>query len=336
MLTKMKNLFSGKKPSSKIDNSNKILSIITSSGISEENLKIITKHGKNEQDIAKALKEILLFPKTEQKKLLLQYSNIWTAFQIAKLFSFKQIIFTFNPSINMERYTTKAKIKVSIQERIDEDFDGLVVYNTEKPCAGITISTKTNADLRFLDINTENFGIILNEVLKNKTNIVGFSSSKSILDAHFSGKINQLFCNLCNSHSAKASAQINEMELVQKFQQNNSNVSINFDEILFSLDKIEELASTNMLSNFGVKFTPEMKASIIKQKTIINSMTAKERKNPAIIEHMRIQRIAKGSGASFEEVSKLVSMIDMIKKQGGNLAANLMSPNAMFNLQNKN
>jgi signal recognition particle subunit SRP54 len=54
---------------------------------------------------------------------------------------------------------------------------------------------------------------------------------------------------------------------------------------------------------------------------IINSMTAKERRNHALINGSRRKRIAKGSGTSVEEVNRLlkqfVQMKKMLKQLGG-------------------
>lgn len=47
---------------------------------------------------------------------------------------------------------------------------------------------------------------------------------------------------------------------------------------------------------------------------IINSMTPKERTNPEIINTSRRQRIAKGSGTSLQEVSKLMKQFDQMRK----------------------
>ena len=54
---------------------------------------------------------------------------------------------------------------------------------------------------------------------------------------------------------------------------------------------------------------------------IINSMTAKERRNHQLINGQRRKRIAKGSGTSVEDVNKLlkqfVQMQKMLKQLGG-------------------
>ena len=47
---------------------------------------------------------------------------------------------------------------------------------------------------------------------------------------------------------------------------------------------------------------------------IIYSMTPKERKNPAILNASRKQRIAKGSGTDIQEVNRLIKQFDQTRK----------------------
>jgi signal recognition particle subunit SRP54 len=60
---------------------------------------------------------------------------------------------------------------------------------------------------------------------------------------------------------------------------------------------------------------------IRRQRAIIDSMTAKERKNPDVLKASRKKRIAAGSGTKVEEVNKLLKMhrqmADMMKMMGG-------------------
>ena len=62
--------------------------------------------------------------------------------------------------------------------------------------------------------------------------------------------------------------------------------------------------------------------------TIIYSMTEKERNNPKIINSSRVNRIARGSGTSIQEVNKLIKQFNQMGKmmkalKGGGLE-NLM------------
>jgi signal recognition particle subunit SRP54 len=62
---------------------------------------------------------------------------------------------------------------------------------------------------------------------------------------------------------------------------------------------------------------------------IIQSMTPKERTNPEILNTSRRQRIAKGSGTSYQEVNRLIKQFDqtrkMMKMVTGSKMAGMMS-----------
>ncbi len=59
-----------------------------------------------------------------------------------------------------------------------------------------------------------------------------------------------------------------------------------------------------------------MKQKLIlkEQKPIIQSMTAKERKNPDIINPSRKNRIARGAGVNISEVNRLIKQFEQMKK----------------------
>lgn len=69
----------------------------------------------------------------------------------------------------------------------------------------------------------------------------------------------------------------------------------------------------------------QAQALLKKTEVIINSMTKEERKNPHIIKSNRKLRIAKGSGTTPNDVSKLVDSFDNMKKQ-----MNMMKSNPML------
>jgi signal recognition particle subunit SRP54 len=82
-----------------------------------------------------------------------------------------------------------------------------------------------------------------------------------------------------------------------------------------------------MLPGFGaIKELKQQKEQIdekqmLRVEAIINSMTARERRNHQLINGQRRKRIAKGSGTSVEEVNKLlkqfIQMKKMLKAMGG-------------------
>ncbi|MBQ6922958.1 MAG: signal recognition particle protein, partial [Clostridia bacterium] len=53
---------------------------------------------------------------------------------------------------------------------------------------------------------------------------------------------------------------------------------------------------------------------MLQTKAIIQSMTLKERQNPAIINASRKQRIAKGSGTSVQEVNRVLKQFEQTKQ----------------------
>ena len=61
----------------------------------------------------------------------------------------------------------------------------------------------------------------------------------------------------------------------------------------------------------NVKIDPKQMAHI---EAIILSMTPEERKNPDIIKASRKTRIAKGCGLSVQEVNKLLTQFEQMKK----------------------
>jgi hypothetical protein len=335
ILQKMKDLF-GKKPTqSVITSSNSLLDIIKNSGISSHNLEILTKNGTDDKNIKNKLKSILCFnPKHTSSILVVENIKAYTAFQIAKVANLKDIVFTYSPGVNLDSLSFKSGIKYKINKDVSENCHGLIVCESGQAnhYEHNVVSINTQGKFTFLSIDKHNFGKILNEVFNNSQNILGFSSSTSVLDARYKG-INQLIHNICEIKVSKREPQINEMDLMKKFQ-SGQNIDINFDEILFSLSQVD-MVDPNMLAAFGVKITPEMKKALAKQKAIIQSMTFKERKHPNLINTHSVHRIAKGSGSSIEEVNKMISMIDMIKKNGAKMGANFLNPAAMFNMNQK-
>ena len=53
---------------------------------------------------------------------------------------------------------------------------------------------------------------------------------------------------------------------------------------------------------------------IVVNKTIIQSMTPEERRNPDIIKASRRQRIAKGSGTSVQQDNQLIKQLEQTKE----------------------
>ena len=103
------------------------------------------------------------------------------------------------------------------------------------------------------------------------------------------------------------------------------NQEINFDDYLMAMEQMKKLGPLNKILEMipgmnskelqGVDFEKGQEA-MDRTKAIIQSMTAKERRNPDILnkEKSRKNRIAKGSGTTVQEVNKLIKGYEMMKK----------------------
>ncbi|BCZ48056.1 signal recognition particle protein [Clostridium gelidum] len=104
------------------------------------------------------------------------------------------------------------------------------------------------------------------------------------------------------------------------------NQEFNFDDYLMAMEQMKKLGPLNKIMEMipgmnskelqGVDFDKGTEA-LDKSKAVIQSMTAKERKNPSLIAKSpsRKSRIAKGSGTSVQEINKLMKGYEMMKKQ---------------------
>ena len=104
------------------------------------------------------------------------------------------------------------------------------------------------------------------------------------------------------------------------------NQEFNFDDYLMAMEQMKKLGPLNKILEMipgmnskelqGIDLDKGTEA-LDKSKAVIQSMTAKERKNPSLIAKSasRKNRIAKGSGTSVQEVNKLMKGYEMMKKQ---------------------
>jgi signal recognition particle subunit SRP54 len=63
---------------------------------------------------------------------------------------------------------------------------------------------------------------------------------------------------------------------------------------------------------------------LVRLEAIINSMTAKERENPGVLNGSRRRRVARGSGTSVQEVNQLVKQYDQARKMMRSMTGRLM------------
>ena len=110
-------------------------------------------------------------------------------------------------------------------------------------------------------------------------------------------------------------------ELSQKMLEND----FTYDDYLTALEQMKKLGPLNKIMEMIPGMPKEIKdidfaageKELAKVKAIIQSMTAKERKNPKLIvgSSTRKKRIAQGSGTSLQAVNKLIKGHDMMRKQ---------------------
>ena len=122
----------------------------------------------------------------------------------------------------------------------------------------------------------------------------------------------------------KAQAAIDEKEAAD-LGKRMLNQEFNFDDYLMAMDQMNKLGPLNKILEMipgmnskelqGIDFS-KGEAAMATTKAVIQSMTAKERRNPSLIAKSpsRKKRIAEGSGTSLQEVNKLMKSYEMMKK----------------------
>lgn len=118
----------------------------------------------------------------------------------------------------------------------------------------------------------------------------------------------------------KASEAIDEKEAMNTAKKMKSG-KLDLEDFLSQMKQIKKLGPLDKLlklipgaSKMGLGNIQIDQKQINRIEAIILSMTKKERKNPDIIKASRKTRIAKGSGTSVQEVNKLLTQFDQMKK----------------------
>ena len=118
----------------------------------------------------------------------------------------------------------------------------------------------------------------------------------------------------------KVQSEIDEKE-AEKAAKKLQNGKFDLEDFLSQMKQIKKLGPLENLIKLipgarkmglnNVKIDPKQMSHI---EAIIQSMTPKERRNPDIIKASRKTRIAKGCGLSVQEVNKLLTQFDQMKK----------------------
>ena len=115
-------------------------------------------------------------------------------------------------------------------------------------------------------------------------------------------------------------------ELSQKMLEND----FTYDDYLTALEQMKKLGPLNKIMEMIPGMPKEIKdidfaageKELAKVKAIIQSMTAKERKNPKLLNGSRRVRIAKGSGTSVQEINKFMKSFEMTQKMMKQMQSN--------------
>lgn len=122
----------------------------------------------------------------------------------------------------------------------------------------------------------------------------------------------------------KAEAQIDD-EQARKMSEKLKKAEFDFNDFLEYMGQIKNMGGIssilNMLPGMGlgsqmknVAIPDDAEANMKRTEAIIQSMTAKERSNPDILNPSRKNRIARGAGVDISEVNRLVKQFEQMKK----------------------
>ncbi len=122
----------------------------------------------------------------------------------------------------------------------------------------------------------------------------------------------------------KAEAQIDD-EQARKMSEKLKKAEFDFNDFLEYMGQIKNMGGIssilNMLPGMGlgsqmknVSIPDDAEANMKRTEAIIQSMTAKERSNPDILNPSRKNRIARGAGVDISEVNRLVKQFEQMKK----------------------
>ena len=132
----------------------------------------------------------------------------------------------------------------------------------------------------------------------------------------------------------KAQQQFDEKQ-AREMQRKIAKNQFNFNDFMAQIQQIKKMGNLKDLAAMIPGMGKMLKDIDIDDdafkgiEAIINSMTAKERENPQIINVSRRQRIAKGSGTSLPEVNRLLKQFDETRKMM-KVAATMKNPMQMM------
>ena len=188
-------------------------------------------------------------------------------------------------------------------------------FNNELPLTG-TILTKMDGDTKG--------GVALS--VRHLTSIpIKFVGTSEKLDGIMEFDTNRMVGRILGEGDLQSliehAEEVIDEELAKKTAKRMSSGKFDLEDFLEQIEQIKKMGPLeNMLklipgaSKMGLNNITIDPKQIAHIEAIIQSMTIKERRNPDIIKASRKQRIAKGSGTSVQEVNRLLSQFENMKK----------------------
>ena len=217
---------------------------------------------------------------------------------------------------NINEVVNPNEIILVLDSMIGQDAINVIEgFNNELPLTG-TILTKMDGDTKG--------GVALS--VRHLTNIpIKFVGTSEKLDGIMEFDTNRMFGRILGEGDLKSliehAEEVIDEDLAKKTAKRLNSGKFDLEDFLEQLYQIKKLGPLeNMLklipgaAKMGLnKITIDPK-DISHIEAIIQSMTIKERRNPEIIKASRKQRIAKGSGTSVQDVNRLLSQFENMKK----------------------
>lgn len=210
----------------------------------------------------------------------------------------------------------------AFNERLD--FDGVVLTKLDGDTRGgaaLSIRTVVHKPIKFVGTGEKLDALDIFYPERMATRILGQGDIMSLVE--------------------KAQNAISEDE-VKKIQSKISKNQFDFNDFLNQIQQIKKMGNLKDLASMIPGVGKAIKDIDIDDdafkgiEAIIRSMTKQERENPAIINGSRRQRIAKGSGTSLQEVNRLLTQFEQMRKMlrmANNMKGNPMK--MMRNLRRK-
>ncbi|HBK28987.1 MAG TPA: signal recognition particle protein [Parabacteroides sp.] len=182
------------------------------------------------------------------------------------------------------------------------DFDGVVLTKLDGDTRGgaaLSIRTVVNKPIKFVGTGEKMDALDVFHPERMADRILGMGDIVSLVE--------------------RAQEQYDEEE-AKRLQKKIAKNQFDFDDFINQIQQIKKMGNLKELASMIPGVGKALKNVDIDDnafksiEAIIYSMTPTERKNPAIINSSRRQRIAKGSGTSIQEVNKLLKQFDETRK----------------------